>query len=340
VNRKAILAFLLVSVMLGSTAVVSAQPAPTKKYIAFRDDDVTPFSNVDTLQAVNQVHIDENIPVTLGIIPHPNLKATGNELLQDDQFLVYMRSIATNPLFEFAQHGYSHVDDRLSGTKSEFTGRPYALQLELMQNGQADIKDAFGVTPTTFIPPFNNGDNSTVQAAAALGFTNYSTGFLGVHVQERYQDGVTIEASVPIGATIPIGASSVTAFNASIRAATNTTERFLNDPQSGDTLTVAYHVWAFNSANGTVDPQKIELFRNYIDYLKTRGDVLFARLDRSPWDGNNVSVVPPSEVQLSVLPVRQSSPLVFVLVGSVAIVLFGAYAIALRRRLRRSGRRD
>jgi hypothetical protein len=69
VNRKAILAFLLVSVMLGSTAVVSAQPAPTKKYIAFRDDDVTPFSNVDTLQAVNQVHIDENIPVTLGIIP-------------------------------------------------------------------------------------------------------------------------------------------------------------------------------------------------------------------------------------------------------------------------------
>ena len=152
-NRKAILALLLVSVILCSTGVVSAQPAPTEKYIAFRDDDVQPFASVDTLKAVNQVHIDENVPVTLGIIPHPYPGGTGNELLQDNQSLLYMRSIATNPLFEFAQHGYTHINDRLLPQASEFAGRPYAQQLELMQNGQADIKEAFGVTPSTFIPP-------------------------------------------------------------------------------------------------------------------------------------------------------------------------------------------
>lgn len=333
VNRKAILAFLLVSVILGSTGVVSAQPAPIGKYIAFRDDDVAPFTPIDTLTAVNQVHIDENVPVTLGIIPHPSVAVTGNELLQDNQFLVYMRSIATNPLFEFAQHGYTHVNDRLSSRPSEFAGRPYARQLELMQNGQDDIKEAFGVTPATFIPPFDTSDNNTLKAAAALGFTYYSTGF--GDFRQSYEDGVTIEP-----ASIWIGATNITAFSASIEAAKNATERFLNGPQSGDTFIVAYHVWDFNSANGTFDARKMELLRDYIDYLKTLPDVQFARLDRAQWEGNNVLVALSSMEELSVAPVQQNRLLAFVLVGSVAIAVFGAYAIVLRRRLRRSGRRD
>jgi len=342
VNRKAILALLLVSVILCSTGVVSAQPAPTEKYIAFRDDDVQPFASVDTLKAVNQVHIDENVPVTLGIIPHPYPGGTGNELLMDNQFLVYMRSIAANPLFEFAQHGHTHINDQLLPQASEFAGRPYAQQLELMQNGKADIKEAFGVTPNTFIPPFDKGDNNTLKAAAALGFTDYSSSFGDFHTQQSYEDGVTIEAaSVWIGATsVSPSKLSITAFSASIQAAKNATEQYMNNPQSGDMFIVAYHVWAFDSANGTVDARKIELFRNYIDWLKTLPGAQFERLDRSQWGGSNALVALSSAVGLSVLSIRQSRLLVFVLVGSVVIVLFSTYAIALRRRLRRSGRRD
>ena len=117
------------------------------------------------------------------------------------------------------------------------------------------------------------------------------------------------------------------------------TERFLNDPESGDALSIAYHWWEFNAANKSIDAQKIELFREYIHYLEARG-VLFARLDRSQWEGDHVSMALSSPVGLSVLPVRQGSPHVFVLVGSVAIVVFSTYAIALRRRLRSGGRRD
>ncbi len=320
--------------MLGSTAVVSAQPAPMEKYIAFRDDDVAPFVSVDTLKAVNQVHIDEKVPVTLGIIPHPYPSVTGNELLQDNQFLVYMQSIATNPLFEFAQHGYTHVNDHLLPQASEFAGRPYAQQLELMQNGHADIKEAFGVTPSTFIPPFDKGDNNTLKAAATLGFTYYSTSPGDFHTLQSYEDGVTIEA-----ASVWIGAPTITAFNASIQAAENATERFINGPQSSDTFVVACHVWDFDSANGTVDARKIALLSNYIDWLKTLPGVQFERLDHSQWEGSNVLAALSSSAGLSVPSVRQSRPLVFALVGSVAIIFFGTFAIAWRRRLRRSGRR-
>ena len=108
---KIVFACLLVTTLFFSTVHVNAQGVTdneqTKKYVIFRDDDVAPRAKFAELQAINQVHIDKNVPVTLGIVPHQNASA-GNQLLQDTQFLNYMRSIASNHLFEFAQHGYTH----------------------------------------------------------------------------------------------------------------------------------------------------------------------------------------------------------------------------------------
>ena len=159
-----------------SAAQISAQPAQTKKYVIFRDDDVAPKPgrDIDSLEAVNQVHIDENVPVTLAIIPHPasqgndaqlfpdgtpvlfgpNFPGTNtlaNELLQEPAFYNYMRSIATNPLFEFAQHGYTHINDGLAGPSnmSEFAGEPFDVQYNAIRQGRNDIADAFGITPTS-----------------------------------------------------------------------------------------------------------------------------------------------------------------------------------------------
>ena len=60
---------------------------------------------------------------------------------------------------------------------SEFYGRPYAVQYDTIKKGRDDIKQAFGVVPTTFIPPFDKSDNNTLKAAKALGFTEYSTAY-------------------------------------------------------------------------------------------------------------------------------------------------------------------
>jgi len=269
----AIVAFLLLLVLVYSIGSTNAQLEQPKKYIAFRDDDIAPFTSLETLKAVNQVHIDENVPVTLGIIPHPREGQAGNQLLQDEQFLTYMRSIAVHPLFEFAQHGYSHNNNPTALT-SEFTGLRYNYQYNLIFRGQADIKEAFGVTPTTFIPPWNNGDRNTTKAAAALGFTEYSAGFSLSNNEYGYTNGMRMEGSLNIGGT------SDAAFSNSIKEAKNLTERFLANPQSGDTLGVTYHAKEFTNGDGSVDSQKLQQLTDFIHFLKTKG-VLFTRLDRS-----------------------------------------------------------
>ena len=72
-----ILLFSMLFVCSGSGATGNAQ---TNKYVIFREDDVAPNADFAELQAVNQVHIDKNVPVTLGIIPHPDATPAGNQL--------------------------------------------------------------------------------------------------------------------------------------------------------------------------------------------------------------------------------------------------------------------
>ena len=304
--RTILLSAILVLVTLFSTAQISAvqtsaQPTQTIKYVIFRDDDVAPkpAREIETLEAVNQVHIDENVPVTLAIIPHPaaqgsdaqlfpdatpvlfgpNFPGTNtlaNELLQEPAFYNYMRSIATNPLFEFAQHGYTHINDSLTGPSnvSEFAGEPFDVQYGAIRQGRDDIANAFGITPTTFIPPYDHGDLTTLEALRALGFTEYCTGVGDFAALQGRESGIRVEA-----ATIWIGGANYTALNESFQLAKNETAQFFSDP-SNDTLIVAYHWWTFSGPGGLVDTRKVQLLRDYIDYVKTKEGVQFTTLNR------------------------------------------------------------
>ena len=299
-TRKALIPFLLVLFVLVSTACVNAQPTGTTKQVIFRDDDVAPTRYLNVLEAVNQVHIDENVPVTLAIIPHltaqasdvqlfpddhsiplpmplgpSSLNATSNELLQEPSFLDYMNSIASNPLFEFAQHGYTHQDDGLTpGTKSEFAREPFDVQYTAIRQGQNDIKEAFGITPTTFVPPWDRGDLTTLEALRVPGFTEYCTGGTEFPKLQGQVSGIRVEA-----AGVDIDGASYAAFNKSVQVAEKTTDQFFNDP-TNNTLIVAYHWWAFTGPGGSVDVRRVQLLRDYIGYVKTKEGVQFTRLDR------------------------------------------------------------
>jgi peptidoglycan/xylan/chitin deacetylase (PgdA/CDA1 family) len=267
---KIVLACLLVSIVLFSTVHINAQGAEsgqTKKYVVFREDDVTPGAKFAELQAVNQVQIDKNVPVTMGIIPHPNASA-GNQLLENKQFLNYMRSIDSNRLFEFAQHGYTHQS--VSGASpSEFYGRPYTVQYDAIKKGRDDIKQAFGIVPTTFIPPFDKGDNNTLKAVKALGFTEYSTSFRDFNINEGYMNGVRTDAV------------SLVFANESLQSMESATDQFLNDTHGIDTLVVLYHPADFSGPDGSINSEKIKMLSDYIDYLEGTGRVQFTKLDRT-----------------------------------------------------------
>lgn len=289
---KIVFACLLVTVLLFSTVHGNAQSVAakgqTRKYVIFRDDDVAPRTKFAELQAVNQVHIDKNVPVTLGIVAHQNASA-GNQLLQDAQFLDYMRSIASNHLFEFAQHGYTHQSVTMV-SPSEFYGRPYAVQYDTIKKGRDDIKQAFGVVPTTFIPPFDKSDNNTLKAAKALGFTDYSTAYRDFNIQQGQSQGIKVEAA------------SLELSNKSLASLKNETEQFLNNPHSVDTFVVLYHPSDFSGPNGTVNSQRVKLLADYIDYLKGMGRVQFTTFNRSLTTESPVrssGVASPSETNAS-----------------------------------------
>ena len=327
-KKPVIVSFLLVfcmlaAVLMSPTVAASTQQAEAKKYIAFRNDDIRPGMSLDGLKAVNQVHIDENVPVTLGIIPHPNESGQANQLLQDSLFLPYMQSLASNPLFEFAQHGYSHTRNQVSEKPSEFIGLSYDDQYNRILKGRTDFVEAFGTAPKTFISPFNNYDDNTLKAAAALGFIEFSAGSVK-DIQHRHIDGIETEGGIEIGAL------NATEFSASIQNAREFVKQFLTDPQN-NTLTITYHTSLFMNGNGTVDEHRIQQLKDFIDYLKLEG-LLFTRLDRSDVSNASSSVVSLSpSTGLVPLSLEGGSPSAFLLVGSVGIVLSGIYVSARRQ---------
>jgi peptidoglycan/xylan/chitin deacetylase (PgdA/CDA1 family) len=298
------------------TAAGVTSTSSAKKYVVFRDDDVG-FGNLSALEAVDQVHIEENVPVTLAVIPHPNPCGTGNELLQDTPVTNYLLSIVNNPLFEFAQHGYNHYDYAQNGPPScsassagagvpqvvgpagpyyevgespgpggqltgatpasEFAGRPYADQYNAIKQGRDDMIQALGVAPTTFIPPFDSGDGNTLKAATALGFTLYNTGPGDFNVNDASLDGIMVQAS-----SIGLGWNNDTAWKTGMQSVTQATDAALNKATAGETIVVAYHFWTFEAPGGSPDPAWLALFKQYIDHLKSRGDVIFTTLGGQP----------------------------------------------------------
>jgi peptidoglycan/xylan/chitin deacetylase (PgdA/CDA1 family) len=280
VRPKIVLVCSLVSILLfsvlfagvssGATGSVQAN-TQTNKYVIFREDDVAPNADFAELQAVNQLNINMNVPVTLGIIPHPYPTPSGNQLIKvNNTFLAYMRSLTSNHLFQFAQHGYTHLDTGPSPVgPSEFYGRPYAAQYDAIKQGRDDITQAFGVTPTSFLPPFDKSDNNTLKAAQALGFTEYSTAFRDFNQNAGSLAGMRLDTiSIEIG-------------NNTLQSLENATEQWLNDPYSINTFVVLYHPADFQGPNYAVNASKVTLLANYIDYLQGTGRVQFTTLDRS-----------------------------------------------------------
>jgi peptidoglycan/xylan/chitin deacetylase (PgdA/CDA1 family) len=252
-----------------------------------------------------------------------------------------MRSIDSNRLFEFAQHGYTHKANALGRypLSSEFDRMPYAIQYNTIRHGRDDIKQAFGVTPTTFLPPFDKGDDNTLRAAKALGFTKYCTSFQDFSMNQGSRDGIKVESV------------SLVLTNESLQSAESKTEQFLNDPHTIDTFVVLYHPADFSGPNGVVNPDKVKLLSDYIDYLKGKKDVVFTKLDRS-WTvagggaGNRASDIGNMQQGAIVLPNGMSIDVsgignligglngsaVFLLVGAILVLSVGSYLIVFRKR--------
>jgi hypothetical protein len=117
------------------------------------------------------------------------------------------------------------------------------------------MQNAFGAAPTTSIPPHNTGDESTLKALSGLGFTVYSS-----YSGEFGSGGIlTLKPQL-------LDISE----DATYASLVSQTQALLSNPSVND-IVITYHNWQFE-ANRTahdVNAAKVEMLRQYIQYLKT-----------------------------------------------------------------------
>jgi len=101
--------------------------------IILRLDDVRAYSKL-TEPLVDEI-LKRNSSVTLGVIPR--------NLEKDKAMIKYLQEIKENPLVEIAQHGNYHNESDIEINET------YLLE------GYLKIQEKIGVSPVTYIPPFN-----------------------------------------------------------------------------------------------------------------------------------------------------------------------------------------
>lgn len=132
-----------------------------RKTVIFQMDDV----QVDWLEDISMklidVHIEKKVPVLCAVIPN-NLD---NPDVEGGYLPTYLKNVDEDysDLVEIGQHGYTH------NTSERFRGMSYDEQKNILEKG-LKILVSVGITPSTFIPPYESVDNTTVKVAEDLGF--------------------------------------------------------------------------------------------------------------------------------------------------------------------------
>ncbi len=134
------------------SATVSAD-----KIVLFAMDDFQVWWLENIQENIVQVHMDNQIPVTLGVIPQGLTDPWG----AGDRLSERIQRWDGNPTTEVAEHGYDH--------NVYLQGMSYSQQYTRIKNGDDLMKEA-GVSPESFIPPFGSADANTVKALNNLGF--------------------------------------------------------------------------------------------------------------------------------------------------------------------------
>jgi predicted deacetylase len=152
--------------------------------VIFRNDDIQPWYNQDELRAVNDVFIEEEMPVTLGIIPDTG---GGAPLTEDPELCEYLQSLESNhpDLFEMSPHGTTHEAVTEFYGASEFGGLSKDDQRDRLAEGEALLAECVDSPSSTFIPPMNTYDATTVEVLAE---SNYTTVSGGQWFTDKYYD--------------------------------------------------------------------------------------------------------------------------------------------------------
>lgn len=125
-------------------------------------------------EKVIRIFEQAGVPLTVAIIPKSFEEGIKDGTITQHQ-LTWLRDLAARGVIEIAQNGYTHtINYQNDHFKSEFFKMDSTKQLQLIEQGRQIIQHYTGVTPTTFIPPWNTYDKNTTSALVKLGYNTIS----------------------------------------------------------------------------------------------------------------------------------------------------------------------
>ena len=172
--------FAVCFILLPVFAAFGQSVTDKKITVIFRFDDYAANSNTALEVKVMDAFHEIKQPFTIGVIPFVWDQNKMKYLPLDNMKLQLLEDAYNNGIAEVALHGYSHRQNNDRGIRTEFEGLEYPLQFEKLAEGKRFLEDLTSATVTTFIPPWNSYDATTLEALEALGFNNISADQNGI----------------------------------------------------------------------------------------------------------------------------------------------------------------
>jgi len=138
--------------------------------VVFRNDDPAPWTELETLRAVNDVFMRTETPVTHSVVPYDD--DTGEGLDDDHAVAAYLNDLRDDhgELVDLAVHGYTHTKETEFLGYSEFGGLDEAAQRDRLTAATELFGDCDWESDV-FVPPYNTYDETTAEVLADEGFS-------------------------------------------------------------------------------------------------------------------------------------------------------------------------
>jgi len=147
----------------------------SKIKVVFRYDDFT-LQNVPFQDSLLSIFDSNSIPVSIAVIPYDKTADPKPYNSMTQQQMAYLQELIHKNIVEVAQHGFNHTKN----SKSEFKDVKEEKQYALIEKGKKYLDSVLNVNITTFIPPWNQYDSTTLEVLAKLGFKGISADLYGV----------------------------------------------------------------------------------------------------------------------------------------------------------------
>ena len=182
--RFKITGFLLL-IFLISTVCKSNTDDTNKITVIFRFDDYSAVSDTEIELKIIESFRSRGMSFTVGVIPYvckdSFFDVSPQELMPLDSLKgEILKNACEDGTIEIGLHGYSHQTINPGKNNTEFSGLDFEEQVFRMKKGIELLENLTGITVTTFIPPWNRYDLSTLKALRQLNFVTLSASTIGI----------------------------------------------------------------------------------------------------------------------------------------------------------------